>query len=207
MHRTSTVVVQAEGGLAALAVDRIVGTAHITLRAPPELMPVHPLLAGVCVDLEGRPQLVLDPDGLCAFARASLPKLKASEAPLLPVLVIDDSLTTRMLEQSILESAGYNRPCGGLGRRGHGARAAASRTRCSWSTSRCRAMDGFTFVERTRADPVLRQVAGDPDHVAEHGRGQEARRRCRRQRLHRQGRVSPRPSFFNRYGVWCNRWR
>ena len=156
-HRTSAVVVQAEGGLAALAVDRIVGTAHITLRAPPELMPVHPLLAGVSVDVEGRPQLVLDPDGLCAFARASPAKPKISEAPKLPVLVIDDSLTTRMLEQSILESAGYTVHAAVSGEEGL-ERARQQRYSLFLVDVEMPGMDGFTFVERTRADPVLRQV-------------------------------------------------
>ena len=111
VHRPNAVLVQGnvdgKPSLAALAVDRIIGTAYVTLRAPPELMPAHELLAGVSVDVEGRPQLVLDPDGLCAFARANLPKARAQEEQQLPILVIDDSLTTRMLEQSILESAGY----------------------------------------------------------------------------------------------------
>jgi two-component system chemotaxis sensor kinase CheA len=52
---------------------------------------------------------VLDPDGLvaaalCAPAREVADKRDAApQRP--PVLVVDDSLTTRMLEQSILESA------------------------------------------------------------------------------------------------------
>ena len=47
-----------------------------------------------------------DPQGLAA-ARGSALGATASRIERHPVLVIDDSLTTRMLEQSILESAGY----------------------------------------------------------------------------------------------------
>jgi two-component system chemotaxis sensor kinase CheA len=74
-----------------------------------------------------------------------------------PVLVIDDSLTTRMLEQSILESAGYK------------VQAAASAEEAMELARQndyalflvdveMPGMDGFTFVEQTRADPVLRTI-------------------------------------------------
>jgi two-component system chemotaxis sensor kinase CheA len=72
-------------------------------------------------------------------------------------LVIDDSLTTRMLEQSILESAGY------------GVETATSAEEALVMVRRQRyclflvdvempGMDGFEFVETTRADPALREV-------------------------------------------------
>ncbi|MDY0749111.1 response regulator [Paucibacter sp. R3-3] len=161
-QRSSAVIVQgqADGALptlAALAVDRIVGTAYVTLRDPPELMPAHELLAGVAVDAEGRPQLVLDPDGLCAFARATLPKVRLAEAPKLPVLVIDDSLTTRMLEQSILESAGYAVHAAVSAEEGL-EKARQQRYALFLVDVEMPGMDGFTFVERTRADPLLSQV-------------------------------------------------
>ena len=162
VQRSSAVIVQgrADGettALAALAVDRIIGTAYVTLRDPPELMPAHELLAGVSVDVEGRPQLVLDPDGLCTFARSTLPKVRAAEAPKLPILVIDDSLTTRMLEQSILESAGYAVHAAISAEEGL-EKARQQRYALFLVDVEMPGMDGFTFVERTRADPLLSQV-------------------------------------------------
>ncbi|WP_077037041.1 response regulator [Pelomonas sp. KK5] len=162
-HRSSAVIVQGSSGdagdlgLAAIAVDRIVGTAYVTLRDPPELMPPHELLAGVSVDVEGRPQLVLDPDGLCAFARATLARSQVAEAQKLPILVIDDSLTTRMLEQSILESAGYTVHAAMSAEEGL-EKARQQRYALFLVDVEMPGMDGFTFVERTRADPVLGKV-------------------------------------------------
>jgi two-component system, chemotaxis family, sensor kinase CheA len=65
-------------------------------------------VAGVALDDTGRPRLVLTPSAVAQWVLASEglpPEPAAPQRP--PVLVIDDSLTTRMLEQSILESAGY----------------------------------------------------------------------------------------------------
>jgi len=103
----SAVIVEGAGGVAAIGVDRLLGTANIVLRALPESAMASPVVAGATLDVEGCPQIVLDPDGLVNEAQragASAPQVSAARVP---VLVIDDSLTTRMLEQSILESAGY----------------------------------------------------------------------------------------------------
>ena len=63
---------------------------------------------GASLDADGNPQLVLDPDGLVAAAqRGGRPRARCRRRRDSRVLVVDDSLTTRMLEQSILESAGY----------------------------------------------------------------------------------------------------
>ena len=91
------------------------------------------------LDADGNPQLVLDPDGLVAAVQHSSAAKLDTQPPKRPVLVVDDSLTTRMLEQSILESAGYDVDRRGV-RRG-GARTSSRRntTRCSSSMSKCRA--------------------------------------------------------------------
>lgn len=69
----------------------------------------HPLLAGTVLLDDGRLVLVLAPAGLAAAARpgagAPGPPAVRAEPPL--VLVVDDSITTRTLEKSILESHGY----------------------------------------------------------------------------------------------------
>ncbi|UDF37819.1 UNVERIFIED_ORG: response regulator [Shinella sp. XGS7] len=70
---------------------------------------------------------------------------------------MDDSLTTRMLEQSILESAGYRVD---LAVSAEQALAAAQRQRYDLFLVDVEmpGMDGFGFIERTRADPQLRGV-------------------------------------------------
>jgi two-component system chemotaxis sensor kinase CheA len=97
---------------------------------------------------------VLDPHGLVA-ARARRAAPERQERP--PILVIDDSLTTRMLEQSILESAGYRVDVATSGEEGI-ERAAARSYGLFLVDVEMPGMDGFTFVERTRADPVLQRV-------------------------------------------------
>ena len=71
----SAVVVSGGAGLAAIGVDRLLGTANVVLRALPELAPAEPIVAGASLDAEGNPQLVLDPDGLVA-RRCAKPALR-----------------------------------------------------------------------------------------------------------------------------------
>lgn len=103
----SALVIEGHDGMAAIGVDRIQGLSQIVMLPLPELTPTDNLVAGATLDVEGQPQIVLDPHHLVRKVRSArrLPAGKAS--PLAPLLVIDDSLTTRMLEQSILASAGY----------------------------------------------------------------------------------------------------
>jgi two-component system chemotaxis sensor kinase CheA len=73
------------------------------------------------------------------------------------VLVIDDSLTTRMLEQSILESAGYEVDTAESGEQGLEA-ARRKRYALFLVDVEMPGIDGFTFIERIRADPDLRDT-------------------------------------------------
>src|SRR5690606_36032272 len=74
-----------------------------------------------------------------------------------PILVVDDSLTTRMLEQSILESAGYEVV---LAASGEEALTLASARPCGLFLVDVEmpGMDGFAFLERVRSDPALRDT-------------------------------------------------
>jgi two-component system chemotaxis sensor kinase CheA len=77
--------------------------------------------------------------------------------PKRPVLIVDDSLTTRMLEQSILESAGYDVDVACSGEE------ALDRVRRKpyalvLTDVEMPGIDGFTVVERLRADPTLRDI-------------------------------------------------
>lgn len=104
----SAVVIRAGVDLAAVGVDRLQGTATVLLRPIPSFAGVDPVVAGAALDAEGFPQLVLDPAALVLAASARRVHTHLPSTPTVPVvLVVDDSLTTRMLEKSILESAGY----------------------------------------------------------------------------------------------------
>jgi two-component system chemotaxis sensor kinase CheA len=164
--------VQGQTGVAALRVDQVLGTASVVLRPLPDLVATTAAVAGASLDAEGDPQLMLDPDGLVAEAQQRGAPSIAPEAPP-SILVVDDSLTTRMLEQSILESAGYDV---GLANSGEEAleKARQGRYALFLVDVEMPAMDGFTFIERARADPALR---GTPSILVTSRSSPEDRRR------------------------------
>ena len=101
------VVVDGGGALAAIGVDRTLGVDDVVVRTLPAAVPIDPIVWGIALDAEGHPRPILEPAALVAAARSAPVAPVAPARPPLPILVVDDSLTTRMLEQSILESAGY----------------------------------------------------------------------------------------------------
>jgi two-component system, chemotaxis family, sensor kinase CheA len=151
------VVVAGAGGLAAIGVERLLGTVKIVVRPLPEHMTASPMVAAAALDADGNPQLVLDPDSLVGAARRGCNSEPDARPAKLPVLVVDDSLTTRMLEQSILESAGYEVDLAVSGEQ-------------ALECVRARAyalilvdvempgMDGFTLIERLRSDAKSRDI-------------------------------------------------
>ncbi|OFW20808.1 MAG: hypothetical protein A3H97_13105 [Acidobacteria bacterium RIFCSPLOWO2_02_FULL_65_29] len=154
---SSAVIVRGLETAAAFIVDRVRGTATAVLRPLPALAPAAPFVAGVSLDEAGVPRLVLDPEGLVAVAHRAEQGAEDVVPRRHAVLVIDDSLTTRMLEQSILESAGYDVD---LAISGEEALEKARRARYSLFLVDVEmpGMDGFTFIERARVEPELRDV-------------------------------------------------
>jgi two-component system, chemotaxis family, sensor kinase CheA len=154
----SAVIVEASGGVAAIGVDRLLGTASVVMRSLPTLTAAESVVAGASLDREGHPQLVLDPEGLVAKALLGrAPVVEMTTAKRASVLVIDDSLTTRMLEQSILESAGYEVDVATSGEEGI-EKARAKSYGLFLVDVEMPGMDGFEFVSRAQADASLRTV-------------------------------------------------
>jgi two-component system chemotaxis sensor kinase CheA len=153
----SAVAVAGADGLAVLGVDRLLGTARVVARPLPDLMPASIFAAGASLDSEGNPQLLLDPDGLVHEARHADGSKRGPEQVRPPVLVIDDSLTTRMLEQSILESAGYEVDVAASAEAGL-ISARHKNYGLFLVDVEMPGMDGFSFVETIRADPTLRHI-------------------------------------------------
>lgn len=98
----------------ALAVDELLAEEEVVLRPLRIRGGAGPLISGGALLPSGRVCLVLNPDavisaGLGAPAEVRIPPAEGGAA--LPsrrrILVVDDSITTRTLEQSILEAAGY----------------------------------------------------------------------------------------------------
>ncbi len=113
-------VLSGTGGRFGLVVERLCEVQALVVRAP-ELVGVdRHVVAGIAFDRQDRPVLVLDPDALAARLRASVPAapapavpaVRASEpqprpGPHATILVVDDSITTRTLEKTILQAQGY----------------------------------------------------------------------------------------------------
>ncbi len=154
----TVVVVEANGEMAALGVERLLGTSNVVLRSLPPFVHAEPWIAGAALDAEGQPELALDPLGFVAAAHAGTvrrPRADAAERP--PVLVIDDSLTTRMLEQSILESAGYTVDLATSAE--EGLEKARRRAYGLFVVDvEMPGMSGFEFVEHVRGDAELHRI-------------------------------------------------
>ena len=157
----SAVVVQAAGRSVALGVDRLLGAANIVMRALPVVVEADSVIAGASLDAEGTPQLVLDPAGVVAFAEISRGDTFNATAKACvqraPILIVDDSLTTRMLEQSILEAAGYQVELAVSAEDGL-IKAHNHRYSLFIVDVEMPGMDGFGFVAQTRADPLLGEI-------------------------------------------------
>jgi two-component system chemotaxis sensor kinase CheA len=153
----SAVVVAGANALAAVGVERLRGTQNLVLRPLPDFTPGDPIIAGASLNAEGHPQLVLDPQELVEHVCRAGSAAAAPSSPPAPILVIDDSLTTRMLEQSILESAGYEVDVATSGEEAL-ERARKRRYALFLVDVEMPGIDGFTFIERAREDPILRDI-------------------------------------------------
>ncbi|HVY18719.1 MAG TPA: response regulator [Bauldia sp.] len=153
----SAVVIAGAGRQVAIGVERLRGTANVVFRSLPEFTPAAAIVAGASLDADGNPQIMLDADNLVTEAeRHSMGVAPAAERAR-PVLIVDDSLTTRMLEQSILESAGYEVD---LATSAEEALEVAHRRQYALFLVDVEmpGMDGFSFIERIRSDPELRDI-------------------------------------------------
>jgi len=171
------IVLESDGKRAAIGVDRFLGTADVVARRLPSDVEADAIVAGTSLDVEGNPEIVFDAGGLVESARSGRTMLARDARARPPILVIDDSLTTRMLEQSILESAGYEVELATSGEEGM-QKAKAKRYGVFVVDVEMPGMDGFEFVTRTRADPVLREVPAilvtSRNHESDVARGRAA---------------------------------
>jgi two-component system chemotaxis sensor kinase CheA len=166
-------VVAAPPGTVAVGVDRVLGTAPVVVRAVPELASTSPVVGGLWMNGDGDPRIMLDPAGLVDAARRANAEPAVAHRPSRRVLIIDDSVTTRMLERSILESAGYDVDVAASAEEGL-AKASGGGYGLFLVDIEMPGMDGFTFVEHTRADPVLRDI---PSILVSSRASEEDRRR------------------------------
>jgi two-component system chemotaxis sensor kinase CheA len=154
----SCVLLSSGSEVAAIGVDRLLGTGTVLVRSLAPLVAVDRVVAGASLDAEGNPQLVLDPEGLMEAAhRTGAPAPAPPKAVRQPILVIDDSLTTRMVEQSILESAGHVVELATSAEEAL-EKAHARRYGLFLVDVEMPGMNGFDFIARTQEDPLLREI-------------------------------------------------
>jgi two-component system, chemotaxis family, sensor kinase CheA len=153
----SAVVLESGEHRVAIGVDRLRGVETVVVRPLPALTPADALVAGASLDAEGNPRLLLDAANLVSAVLQAAPARTVTERRKEPILVVDDSLTTRMLEQSILESAGYDADTAVSAEEGL-AKAGRRRYALFLVDVEMPGMDGFEFIERVRADADLRDI-------------------------------------------------
>jgi two-component system chemotaxis sensor kinase CheA len=153
----TAVIVEGPAGCAALGVTRLRGAETVIVQPLPEGSGADAVVAGASLDAEGNPQLVLYPEALVVAAARACGLARPAPRVRPPVLVVDDSLTTRMLEQSILELAGYEVDLAVSAEEGL-EKAARRRYALFLVDVEMPGMDGFSFIAATQQDPALRDI-------------------------------------------------
>ncbi|MBS0631939.1 MAG: response regulator [Verrucomicrobia bacterium] len=153
----TAIIIRGENGPAALGVDRLLGVSEAVVRPLPVLADTAAHVTGVSPQAGGAPRLVLDARALASAIDAAGAEAAAAAETRAPILVTDDSLTTRMLEKSILESAGYS-----VDTAVSGEDALEKLRQKRYSLLLCDVempgMDGFGVIEHIRRDPLLRTL-------------------------------------------------
>lgn len=174
----SVLIVRSGEDLAALGVDHVRGLDRVVIRSLPANLGTVSWLRGAFLDGDGNPQLVLDPDDLVRTLRSAPSGGREPVPPSrAPLLVIDDSLTTRMLEQGILEAAGYDVDTASSGEEAL-EKARRRRYGAFIVDVEMPGMDGFQFLEAAAGRPessgVPAIVVTSRDSVEDRARGARA---------------------------------
>jgi two-component system chemotaxis sensor kinase CheA len=146
----------------ALIADAALGITEVIVRPLPWAAGTPLGVAGAALDVEATSRLVLDPRGLLAILHRHAGIVHAPVAPTqvrhyLPILVVDDSLTTRMLEQSILQTAGFEVDVATSAEEGLGM-ARAREYGLFVVDVEMPGMNGFEFTSLTRTDAHLKNT-------------------------------------------------
>jgi two-component system chemotaxis sensor kinase CheA len=112
--QTVALIVSGAGRTVALSIDALIDEREVHLRSLGRRLRALPHIAGAAVGGDGSISLILRSSTLVEAALAAARTLHsqpvapiAPEAPAKRVLLVDDSVTTRTLERSILEAAGF----------------------------------------------------------------------------------------------------
>jgi two-component system chemotaxis sensor kinase CheA len=157
------VVLTDSARLHAFQVDRLIGQRDVALKGLSRLLPHLPAVAGASIEPDGSIFAVLDPPGLIQRARqdrrAVVPPVLIASAgkPQLRILVVDDALTVRELQRSILQRAGFEVRLAGDGLQAL-SKLADERVDLVLTDIEMPNMDGFALTEAIRAAPALANI-------------------------------------------------
>ena len=147
----------------AFQVDRMIGQRDVVLEALNPLLPHLPAVAGASVEPDGSILVVLDPPGLIQRARQArrsngvMAPIERSSTQRRSILVVDDALTIRELQRSILERAGFDVRVATDGN--HALSTLAEEPSDLVLTDiEMPNMDGFALTEAIRAHPTLANI-------------------------------------------------
>jgi two-component system chemotaxis sensor kinase CheA len=147
----------------AFQVERLVGQRDVVLKGLSRLIPHLPAVAGASVEPDGSVLVVLDPPGLIQRATQGLrstsapAKVHSRDATSRRVLVVDDALTVRELQRSILERAGFTVRVASDGSQAM-SRLAEEPSDLVLTDIEMPTMDGFALTEAIRAHPTLANI-------------------------------------------------
>ncbi len=170
-------VLSGTGGRFGLVVERLCEVQALVVRAPELVGLDRQLVAGIALGPQDRPVLVLEPDALVARLRSAAPAARAARkpepaaeparAPQRPdasrpqatILVVDDSITTRTLEKTILQAQGYRVLIAVDGIEALGVlRTAQWEVDVVVADVEMPRLDGFGLLAAMQADPRLRAI-------------------------------------------------
>ncbi len=158
--RRTWVVVDTATGPVALGARRLCGVRTEAVQPLPRLLEAPAWIVGAFLDEDGGPVPVLDPGALetGSLVRDGAGSAGTGTTDARPtVMVVDDSLTTRMLEQTILESHGYRVVLACSAEEGLDL-ARRSPPDLILVDVEMPGMDGFQFLEVARGDEALQGI-------------------------------------------------
>ncbi|HYF90409.1 hybrid sensor histidine kinase/response regulator [Azospirillum sp.] len=158
----SLVVVRAADRRLALAVDRFVATRETVVTAAEETGLDSGRYLGTVLMDDGGPALVLNIPGLMPLPGSVLPAPARPAEEATParahILVVDDSITTRTLEKSILEAHGYRVTLCVDGREALERLSEGMEVGLIISDVEMPRMDGFALLQAVKADKRLAEI-------------------------------------------------
>jgi len=158
----SLVVVRAADRRLALAVDRFVATRETVVTAAEETGLDSGRYLGTVLMDDGGPALVLNVPGLMPLPGSTLPAPARPAEEATParahILVVDDSITTRTLEKSILEAHGYRVTLCVDGREALERLSEGMEVGLIISDVEMPRMDGFALLQAVKADKRLEEI-------------------------------------------------